>query len=352
MNTTTTMPESAELPGAAGLPGTTDLPGTTGPTGPEGGTRPDTRLSSNSQERWTQIISDTYFPLTLSYGDHEEDAFQGSLKVWKAAGSDYSLSRLTSDRAEYSRSSSQIAEDSQASFLVTIPLRAQVFFSQHGRNLNCPPGHFIVEQGDAPYRFGYATPNDMWVFKVPEGSMRSRIRRPGRYSQHCFSAQQGIGCAFVEFLKICSLHVNECSVEDQSRLFEQALSMLSMVLEQDERVLNSDQSHLKTAHLMRIERYISANLGDPELSPARIAHSCGISLRYLHKLFAGSGYTVGEWIRAQRLEAAHRELESLPVGINIGEVAYRWGFSEQAQFSRAFRRRFGYSASELRDRQT
>ncbi|WP_328284149.1 AraC family transcriptional regulator [Halomonas sp. Cn5-12] len=340
MKTTMTMPGAAELPGVAR------------PIRAGGGTRPDTRLISYSQDRWTQVISDTYFPLTLNYGGHKEDAFQGTLRLWRAEGSDFSLSRLISDRAEYSRSRSQIAEDSQASFLVTIPLKAKVFFSQHGRSLNCPPGHFIVEQGDAPYQFGYTTPNDMWVFKVPEGPMKSRIRRPERYSQHCLSAQEGIGCAFVEFLKICSQHVSDCSVEDQSRLFEQALSMLSMVLEQDERVLNSDQSHMKTAHLMRIERYISANLGDPNLSPTRIAHFCGISLRYLHKLFSGSGYTVGEWVRAQRLEAAHRELESLPVGINIGEVAYRWGFSEQAQFSRAFRRRFGYSASELRDRQT
>lgn len=304
-------------------------------------------LTSDSQGRWTQLISQTYFPLTLNYGS-QEAKFQGSLNVWKAEGSAFSLSRLCSYQAEYSRSQSQIAHDDHASFLVTIPLRTNVFFSQHGRSLDCPPGHFIVEQGDAPYRFGYEAPNDMWVFKIPSQSMKHRIRRPERYSQHCFSAQKGIGCAFVEFLMICSQRVNECSSEDQNRLFEQALNMLSHVLEQDERVLSSDQSHLKTAHLMRIERYISANLGSPELTPARIAGFCGISLRYLHKLFSGSGYTVREWVRGQRLEAAHRDIEASPIGINIGEIAYRWGFTDQAQFCRAFRQHFGYSASELR----
>ncbi|MGC3873098.1 AraC family transcriptional regulator [Halomonas sp. GXIMD04776] len=307
----------------------------------------DSMLTSDSQDRWTQLVSQTYFPLTLSYGNHQAK-FQGSLKVWKAEGSDYSLSRLCSDKAQYARSHAQIAQDDHASFLVTIPLRTNVFFSQHGKSLNCPPGHFIVEQGDAPYRFGYEAPNDMWVFKIPGQSMKSRIRRPERYSQHCFSAGKGIGCAFVEFLIICSQRVNECSIDDQNRLFEQALSMLSLVLEQDERVLNSDQSHMKTAHLMRVERYISANLGNPDLTPGRIAEFCGISLRYLHKLFSGSGYTVREWVRMQRLEAAHRDLEASPDGINIGEIVYRWGFSDQAQFCRVFRQQFGYSASELR----
>ncbi|WP_311946875.1 AraC family transcriptional regulator [Halomonas piscis] len=320
------------------------------PVKASGPSRLNTQSRSSSQNRWTQIISQTYFPLTLNYGDHDKNIFQGSLKIWKAEGSGYSLSRLCSDKAKYSRSQSQIFEDNHSSFLVTIPLRTSVFFSQHGRDLSCPPGHFIVEQGDAPYQFGYESLNDMWVFKIPGESMKTRIRRPERYSQHCFSARKGIGCAFVEFLMICSQHVNDCSLEEQNRLFEQALGMLSLVLEQDERVLNSDQSHLKTAHLVRIERYISVNLGDPELTPARIAHFCGISLRYLHKLFAGSGYTVSGWVRMQRLEAAHRELEALPEGVNIGEVAYRWGFSNQAQFCRVFRQQFGYSASEFRDR--
>jgi AraC-like DNA-binding protein len=304
-------------------------------------------LTANSQNCWTQLISQTYFPLTLNYGNYEA-RFEGSLNVWKTEASDFSLSHLRSHQAEYSRSQSQVAQDDHASFLVTIPLRAHVFFSQHGRNLKCPPGHFIVQQGDAPYRFGYKLPNDMWVFKVPSESMKHRIRRPERYSQHCFSAEKGVGRAFVEFLMICSQRVDECSTDDQNLLFEQALSMLYLVLEQDDRVLSSDQSHLKTAHLMRIERYIFVNLGDPELTPSRIAEFCGVSLRYLHKLFLGSGYTVREWIRVQRLEAAHRDLDASPGGIYIGEIAYRWGFSNQAQFCRVFRQHFGYSSSELR----
>lgn len=312
--------------------------------------RPSLQLRSNSKSRWTKDISQTYFPLTLSYGNDEESAFSGSLKVWKTEESNYSLSRLCSDKAEYSRYKSQISEDNHSSFLVTIPLWKNVFFSQHGKNLICPPGHFIVEQGDAPYRFSYDSQNVMWVFKIPGESLKSRIRQPDRYSQHCFSAKKGIGCAFVEFLMICSQRLNECSVEDQNRLFEQALNMLSLVLEQDERVLNSDQSHLKTAHLSHIERYISANLGDPELTPGKIAHSYGISLRYLHKLFSGSEYTVSEWVRIKRLEVAHRDLATSPIGINIGEIAYRWGFSDQAQFCRAFKKHFGYSASEMRNK--
>ncbi|WP_431024063.1 AraC family transcriptional regulator [Halomonas sp. H5] len=302
-----------------------------------------------ARDQWSRMVSATYFPLTLNYGD-DQGGFQGSLKVWKADNDRFSLSRLCSDRLEYARNETQIADDSESSFLVTIPQHTSVYFDQHGRTLRCRPGGFIVEQGDAPYRFGYEHRNAMWVFKVPGKAMQHRVRRPERYSQHCFDAEKGMGRAFVEFLMICAERYEECSLGDRNRLFEQALGMLSLVLEQDERVLNSDQSHLKTAHLMRIERFIASQLGNPELDPALVAAHCGISLRYLHKLFSETGHTVNEWIRRQRLGAARRDLCDAACGITIGEIAYRWGFSDQAQFCRAFRRQFGCSASEMRRR--
>lgn len=307
------------------------------------------RSHDDPRERWTRMITNTYFPLTLKYAD-DAGGFRGALKVWKADDGSFSLSRLISDRLEYSRAESQIASDREASFLVTIPQRTSVFFEQHGRQLSCRPGHFIVEQGDAPYRFGYEDRNAMWVFKVPGDAMKNRVRGPERYCQHCFGAERGIGRAFVEFLMVCAERYGECTPSDQKRLFEQALGMLSLVLEQDERVLNSDQSHLKTAHLMRIERFIEGHLGYPDLGPAMIAAGCGISVRYLHKLFSETGHTVNEWVRNKRLEAARRDLCDSACGVTIGEIAYRWGFSDQAQFCRAFRRHFDCSASDMRAR--
>ena len=309
----------------------------------------DMVTTQDTRARWSRWISDTYFPLSLSYRD-ENAPFRGDLKVWKTDDQDFSLSRLTSDGLVYSRDQSQIAADPESSFLVTIPQRAGVFFEQGGRSLRCEPGQFLVERGDLPYRFGYEQANAMWVFKVLDASMKHRVRGVERYAQHCFEANTGMGRAFVEFLAICASRFDECSRDERQRLFEQALSMLSLVLEKDDRVLVSDQSQLKSAHLMRIERFISARLGDPELGPSMVAEGCGISLRYLHKLLSETGHSVNDWIRMQRLEAARRDLCDLAEGVSIGEIAYRWGFSDQAQFCRAFRRRFDCSASEMRHR--
>lgn len=105
------------------------------------------------------------------------------------------------------------------------------------------------------------------------------------------------------------------------------------------------------ALLLRIHAHIQKNLGDYRLSPATIAAAHCISLRTLHRLFAAQNTTVAAWIRRQRLERCARDLmrpgsEREP----IHATAVRWGFSDAAVFTRAFRAAYGVSPREYRNR--
>ena len=79
-----------------------------------------------------------------------------------------------------------------------------------------------------------------------------------------------------------------------------------------------------------------------------VAAGCGISVRYLHELLRETNTPLGQWIRDRRLQAAHEDLSDPANTRSIGEIAYARGFADQAQFSRAFRARFGMTASALR----
>jgi len=95
-------------------------------------------------------------------------------------------------------------------------------------------------------------------------------------------------------------------------------------------------------HTRRIQNYILKNLQDPDLSVRRIAHENGISVRYVHSLFAPLGTTVSQWIMERRLErckdalASRRESRCV-----VKDVAFQWGFNDAAHFSRVFKKRFG-----------
>ncbi|MFI9611626.1 helix-turn-helix domain-containing protein [Streptomyces sp. NPDC052023] len=99
----------------------------------------------------------------------------------------------------------------------------------------------------------------------------------------------------------------------------------------------------------RIRQFVNDNLADPALGPELIAAHHRVSVRYLHKVFAGEATTLSRWIRQRRLEECRREL-ARPVGGDTGAVfsavARRWGFVNAAHFSRSFRAAYGISPGE------
>jgi hypothetical protein len=55
-----------------------------------------------------------------------------------------------------------------------------------------------------------------------------------------------------------------------------------------------DEMSVRIAHRERALAYIRANLGNSNIKPASVAEACGISLRYLYKIFATANFGVEE----------------------------------------------------------
>lgn len=99
---------------------------------------------------------------------------------------------------------------------------------------------------------------------------------------------------------------------------------------------------------LRITAYVQANLRDPELTPERMAAAGYLSLRSLYALFAERGEAPARFVRRRRVAAACQELRRRGTGVSVAEVAHRWGFGDQATFSRAFRAAYGTTPDEVR----
>lgn len=99
----------------------------------------------------------------------------------------------------------------------------------------------------------------------------------------------------------------------------------------------------------RVLTYVAEHLHEDDLSPARIAAAHGISLRYLHALFAQGDATVAGYILESRLQACRQALaEPGCRNLQVSEIAFRWGFNSTSHFCRTFKQRFGMSPSEVR----
>jgi AraC-like DNA-binding protein len=294
---------------------------------------------------WHEAIAATYFPLDLTFRD--PDHFSGEVTSW-GLGNDVSLSRLSSESLRYRRLPQHFRAERDEHFLVTVPARSEVFFSQCGKDVRCNPGGFILERSHEPYEFSHDEAADLWVMKVEAKMVQGRIRQPDRFCSLQFNGAEGAGGLFADMLHLIPRRFDAMTAETRSIVGSQLVDLLVLALRADERTLTSGSSSVRVAHLTRIETFVRRNLGCSDLSPEAIARGCGMSIRYLHELFRDTNQTVGSWVRDQRLEACREALAGSANTGTVAEISYRWGFSDQAQFSRSFKAHFGVSPKEYR----
>jgi AraC-like DNA-binding protein len=298
----------------------------------------------NRGSYWRNAISTAYFPLDLTYRD--EAAFSGELDCWSLGN--VSLSRLECEAILYKRHERQIVAEREKHFLITIPERNGVSFKQSNREVKCAPGGFVIERSDEPYEFWHGEPNALWVLKFPSSALRARVGPPERFAALTFDATQGVGACFVDVVRSTAKRLGEMDARTHEVIGQHFTDLLCLAIQSDDRVLDSHLGAVRAAHLFRAEQFIRSNLRRSDLTPQQIADSCGISLRYLQRLFADSGRSMCEWVREQRLLMCDEELRKINAPQTISEIAYRWGFADQSQFSKHYRAQFGRSASEAR----
>lgn len=291
---------------------------------------------------WGRVITETYFPLHLTFRDPA--SFSGTLER-RQMGS-VSLSRLATMPLQYERRPTHISHTREEEYLITVPRLSPVEFRQIGREVRCDPGGFILERGDEPYRFAYDTANELSVLKISKKSLSEKVRDPDRFCAKIIDARTGLPALFTTMMKqLHSLPLTEGRAAEV--LGRQMVEVLALAL--DEAAVDDQQvrTSVRAGHLRRAEQIIRKHLSSPALSPEFVADACGISKRYLHELFGDTNQTVSQFIRDERLIAAREVITSSPA-LSMAEISYRFGFCDQAQFSRLFRAKFGQAPTDWR----
>lgn len=101
------------------------------------------------------------------------------------------------------------------------------------------------------------------------------------------------------------------------------------------------------ARINRVIDHVQADLAG-DLSLGTLARVACFSPHHFHRLFKGmTGESLGQFVKRVRLERAATHLVTAPHR-PVTEVALDVGFTSPAAFARAFKDRFGVSASEYR----
>ena len=96
----------------------------------------------------------------------------------------------------------------------------------------------------------------------------------------------------------------------------------------------------------QVQRFILANLHNPDLSPQTILQRFALPRPTMYRMFESEG-GLATYIRHRRLWEAATELVQHP-DMAVVEVGYGLGFNSAPDFARAFRRAFGVPPREFR----
>jgi AraC-like DNA-binding protein len=139
---------------------------------------------------------------------------------------------------------------------------------------------------------------------------------------------------------------DEIGACDMPRLEVALSSMIAACLLGWEMQPTSTRLQLEAARRARVIALADAELGDPDLSPAMLVSRSGISRSELYRCFAPVG-GIARVIQLRRLRRAYAELARVDGPASVSRVGEAVGFFDPSSFTRAFRREFGCTPSEV-----
>lgn len=99
--------------------------------------------------------------------------------------------------------------------------------------------------------------------------------------------------------------------------------------------------------LNRLQAVLDKNLQNPDFTAEAFAQEIGMSRMQLHrKLTALTDLSTTEFLRSQRVKAAHRLIQESDA--TIAEIAYQVGFSTPSYFIQCFKKVYGQTPNQIR----
>jgi AraC-like DNA-binding protein len=296
-------------------------------------------------EFWNDAANDSFTPIVADPIDIR--AFSGCLTRTKV--DEIRVAEVYSEAQTVRHLRAHVARTREAMFFLHMQLEGDSINRQDGREAHLGPGDFTLCDSTRPYEMVFERANSMFVLGIPDPVMRRHLACPERVVAVPMRGCAGLSALLSNFLRDFWRQCHnglDSSVEP--RVTHAILDLVASaysVLPQAQ----SDRSSLASAHRLRIVNYIEAHLGDPDLTPARVAEACKMTTRYLHHLFSNEVETVARYILRRRLEECSRAL-AVPSqrGRTVTAIAFDYGFNSPTHFGRVFRARYGVTPREYR----
>lgn len=299
--------------------------------------------SADRAEYWHEAVSRTFIPLDVAL--LESAPAPATITSHQLGALQVSLVEAGPQRVE--RSAGLIARGGEDHLTLALQHRGTARLVQDGCQVELRPGMFAISDAGRPFTKELPEPFVFTAFHWPRSAVGVSEEDLRVLTATAFGTGDDTARLAAAYLESLSRSAGSMDSQSASRLATTALDLLAVLAHERRGRSVPEAPEAALATLARVKDHILRHLGDPDLSPERIAAAHHVSVRYLHKLFRFEGVTVARWIQRRRLEVCRRELARPTAGgATVAALAGRWGFVSASHFSRAFRAAYGISPRE------
>jgi AraC-like DNA-binding protein len=306
------------------------------------------RGTAHDLQGWHELLTGDEPPFHRIEAVRDGDGFAGRLRRIILDQVAANVVEIEASQHVISRTAEHLKFPPSPYYLVHFQLRGSSVFRQLGLASALRAGDFVVTSGSDPYSWEFR--DDFSTFSMrfpqsfvnlPETALRPVLGRP-------VPALSRFGSRLSPFVAAVTTEDGLLWGPLGARVARNLIDLIATAL--CEAVADAPLPR-SVLSFMKITENISRRLSEPGLDTAAVARAHHLSARHLQAVFAEQGTTVTSWIRERRLAGCRRDLADPALrDLPIGDIAARWGYRDQAYFSRLFRRSFGETPREWRAR--
>lgn len=289
---------------------------------------------------WNFVVSSVLGRLNTT--PQREDRFRGEIAFTHLAT--IPIAQVGSSQLRVKRPEKFIHDPAEDFYKINFQLRGRATLTQNRLEAQLQPGDWVIYDNTRPYILDFHNDYQQLLFLVPRKLLQNRLPMIDLHLAQPFSGSKGMGKLLFDFVKNGLAEGDEISSEAQSHMSQMLLDMLLLGLNE------SGPERLPiSARKIQVDQFINTHLSDPNLNPDMIAAGLHLSKRAIHTLFSDSERTVMQTVWSRRIERCKNDLlDPQLTHLPIQNIAFSWGFSTAAHFSRLFKTATGLAPRQFR----
>jgi len=305
------------------------------------------QVEQDSLEKWNRDLRETcgHFDTELAFN---RALFIGQVSTFSRGG--LSLASLRTNAGAIKRQAPHPDHDNDQECFLISQRSGYSQITQNGQSIRLAPGDLLLMDS-----VGSIEINPFGLIEHASMSLsRDEVcKRMGGDSRTFGKISSSKSCGRMLHVLMDQLFKDtpdgEGAPGESEALHNALVALLGSALERDSGS-GDDGSTLPGASLRcHVQKVIDESLGQPGLSPVGLASRLNISVRHLYRLFEEQDDSVCRYIQRARLKRSADDLTNPFLrDESITSIAYKWGFTDSAHFSRSFKKQFEQSPKEFR----